>query len=72
LKQLQEPFRLFFSQATAADHGVNVYLERADMNGRGFCVHDCIVAGGNTRDPVHGMPLAACWRWIKNIGAVAH
>jgi len=51
---------------------VNVCLERADMNRRGFYVHDCVVAGGNTRDPVHGMPLAACGGWIKNVGVIAH
>jgi hypothetical protein len=45
---------------------------RADMDWRGVGVHDCVVAGGNARDPVHGMPLAACWRWIKNVCAVAH
>ena len=37
-----------------------------------FCVHNRVVASGNPRDPVHGMPFAACWRWIENVSAVTH
>jgi hypothetical protein len=35
-------------------------------------VHDGVVAGGNTRDFVHGVPLAACWRWIKDVSVATH
>jgi hypothetical protein len=72
LKQLQPPFNLFFSQTTAANHWVDFVLKRAYMDWWGVGVHDRVVARSHSRHSVHGMPLAACWRWIKNVCALAH
>ena len=46
-------------------------MVRAYMNRTSLGVHDRVVACGNTRDLVHGMPLTSRGR-VKNVCAVAH
>jgi len=42
------------------------------MDWWGVGIHDRVMAGSHSRHSVHGMPLAACWGWIKDISAVTH
>lgn len=51
---------------------MEIGLERADMDWVSLRVHQGVVAGGLACNPVHGMPFAASWRWIEDVGALTH
>ena len=63
---------LFSRQTALAEHGVNLGLARADMDGRGLCVHDGVVAGGYARHTVYRVPFAARWGWVEDVGPITH
>jgi hypothetical protein len=70
-KNYKDLFELFFSQATAANQGVNLILVRADMDRSRLGVHNGGVAGSHACE-IYGVPFAACGGWIKNVSAVTH